>query len=147
MGQQLATQLQLPFVDLDALIEEQTGESIAAIFSHKGEDAFRDLEAGVLRNYTETNERFVMACGGGTPCYHNNVGYINTQGTTVYLKQELPVIAKRLLAEKAKRPLMANLDDDEVLPYLQKLLTERQPYYLQAKVVVDESPVNVIPLY
>lgn len=133
----LANELNVPFYDLDSLIEQQKGKAIAVIFEEVGEDGFRKIEADILFSYFNSNQSFVMACGGGTPCFYNNMEYMNQSGLTVYLIDYLDTIAQRLVKEKAQRPLIAKLTNENILPYLQELRAKREPYYLQAHIIVD----------
>lgn len=136
-GRQLATVLNVPFADLDALIEQQAGKAIAALFAEGGEEAFRKLEADVLRTYTEANNSFVMACGGGTPCFFDNINYMNSRGLTVYLREDLQVITQRLEAEQDKRPMFSAIAIEKIPQKLGQITIEREPFYLQARLITD----------
>ena len=109
-GQKLAKKLGLDFYDLDALIEDAAGMKVAEIFAEKGEQHFRELEADVLRG-TVLFPDAVIACGGGTPCYYNNMQWMNNRGATVWFHLPPEIIAGRIKKKKAKRPLLT-------LPYL-----------------------------
>jgi len=138
-GKLLAEELSLPFFDLDVVIEEQSAQTISAIFDEIGEDGFRKMEAETLRSFTQQNPQFILACGGGTPCFAENMEYMNAQGLTIYLNEMIEVIARRLVIEKAYRPLIAKLDDGQIQSYLINLKAKREPFYLQAKIVVDNA--------
>lgn len=136
-GQQLAATLGLPFADLDTLIVQQEGKPISAIFDEVGEEGFRKLEADVLRSYSDNNERFVMACGGGTPCFYDNINYMNAKGLTVYLREDVNVIAQRIANEQYKRPIFSAMGIAEIPQKLRKITIDREPFYLKARLITD----------
>jgi shikimate kinase len=88
MGKRISQSAQLPFIDLDNEIEKEEGMKIQEIFSKKGEDYFRTLEAAALRRHSEAEE-FVMATGGGAPCFHGNMDFINKTGTSIFLNTHI----------------------------------------------------------
>ncbi len=137
-GKALAEQLRFPFYDLDALVEEQSAQTISTIFDEVGEDGFRKREAEALRSFTQQAQQFVMACGGGTPCFNENMEFMNAHGLTIYLTEPIEIIAQRLAKEKAHRPLIAKLDAGQLQSYLVDLKAKREPFYLQAKLIVDD---------
>lgn len=141
LGRQLADELKLPFIDLDEVIEREAGISIARIFSEKGEEYFRSLEATALRQQSKKTE-FVMACGGGTPCFHDNMKFINETGLSLFIDASLTEILPRLNHEQTNnRPLLA--DEQSVERKLQLLLKKRRPVYEQARVIIEGSSVPV----
>jgi shikimate kinase len=109
-------------------MEEQT---IREIFETEGEDYFRKKEAAMLR-LLKQSKTFVAATGGGTPCFHDNMDWMNHQGITIWIDEPVSVLVQRLQAEKSHRPLISNLSDDELASYLQQKLSERKPFYIQA---------------
>jgi shikimate kinase len=137
-GKQLAEHLKLPFYDLDDVIVESEEMSISDIFATKGEDYFRQKESFWLRELSEGDD-FLISCGGGVPCFQDNMDVMNERGTTIWLNPELPVIVDRLKRKKAKRPLIADLPDDEILAFVEKKLAERQPFYQQAQITIAET--------
>lgn len=137
-GKQLAEHLKLPFYDLDDVIVESEEMSISDIFATKGEDYFRQKESFWLRELSEA-DNFLISCGGGVPCFQDNMDVMNERGTTIWLNPELPVIVDRLKRKKAKRPLIADLPDDEILAFVEKKLAERQPFYQQAQITIAET--------
>ncbi len=139
VGKNLAKKLGLPFFDLDREIVKQAGMDIPAYFSAYGEDAFRHLEADMLRNYTKQYTAFVMACGGGTPCFYANIDFMNAQGITVYLYQPVTQLVARLAQAKAERPLVASIDNDNLVQYVENLLSKRSGYYLKAQLVINHT--------
>lgn len=142
-GQLLSSKLTLPFFDLDRQIMEEEKKSIVEIFEQKGEEYFRMMEKEVLYILSESHESFVMACGGGTPCYFNNIDYMNNVGTTVWLNTRLDVLFNRLLKERESRPLLMNLTDAQLKQFILKKFSERRIYYEQASLVIEESEASV----
>jgi shikimate kinase len=142
-GKLLSSRLTLPFFDLDKQITEEEGKSIVEIFEQKGEEYFRMAEKEALYILSESHESFVMACGGGTPCYFNNIDYMNNNGITVWLNTRMDVLFNRLLDEKDARPLLRNLTDAQLKQYILKKFSERRIYYEQANLVVEESEASV----
>lgn len=136
VGKQLANKLAMPFIDLDEAIEAHTGQSISAIFSTHGEVYFRTLEAELVRTLTNTTPTFVMACGGGTPCYHNTLNFLKQNGLVIYLATPLATIIENLKNDTTQRPLLTNQNPIEVL---QNLLVQRQAFYAQAHLTVNSS--------
>jgi shikimate kinase len=136
----------LDFYDLDDIVEEEQEKTIAEIFAEDGEDHFRNLETNTLRSLSNKNN-IIVACGGGTPCYNNNVTWMNENGTCVYLKSTPTNILKRLVSEKEKRPLIKNLQGDELLFFLTEKIKEREIFYTQAKIIlnVDDLHQNYLP--
>ena len=131
VGKKLAAALYYPFVDLDSLIESASGMSIREIFTQYGEAYFRLLERRVLHD-TAFGPKRIVATGGGTPCFFDNMQWINRHGVAIYLKPTPEVLAERLWRGRAKRPLLAGLDKDELLPFIERKLAERAGYYHQA---------------
>lgn len=131
-GKKLATKLKLPFYDIDKMIEAIEGKSVSEIFAEKGEWYFRDLEADVLRS-TILFPDAVIACGGGTPCFYNNIQWINHRGISIYLKVPVEMIFQRIKDKKAKRPLIAHMSDEELKDFIIKKSSEREYYYKKAR--------------
>jgi len=138
-GQLVSQKLQLPFFDLDEQIINQEGKSINQIFEEDGEEHFRQVEKEVLHILTESHEAFVMATGGGTPCYFNNIGYMKDAGVTVWVNTSQDVLFNRLVSEKSHRPLLKDLSDDQLRGYIQKKFSDRRIYYEQADVTFREE--------
>jgi shikimate kinase len=143
LGQQLSQKLNIPFFDLDEYIVQHEHKSINEVFAEEGEEYFRLLEKQLLQEITESNESFVMACGGGTPCFFNNIDYMNQAGTTVWINTSFDTLFNRLMAEKDKRPLIRELTDEQLKGYIVKKFSDRKIYYEQAEVIVDEEPVEL----
>jgi len=138
-GRQLSQKLNIPFFDLDEKITELAKKSINEIFSDEGEEYFRLFERDTVHMITEDHETFVMACGGGTPCYFNNIDYMNREGTTIWISTPIDTIFGRLVKERTLRPLLKNLSDDQIKSYIIKKFSDRKIFYEQADVIVDET--------
>jgi shikimate kinase len=131
VGQQLAADLQLPWIDLDKRIEEASGYSITETILNKGELFFRKIEREQLLQALQ-QDSFVMSTGGGTPCYYDNVEEMNKHSLTVYLEYSVPELYELLEGNQADRPLIAHLEGDSLREYIGKHLFERAPYYERA---------------
>ena len=142
-GRQLSKKLGIPFFDLDEQIVSHEEKSIPEIFAAEGEEYFRLLEKDVLYIITESHDSFVMACGGGTPCYYNNIEYMSKSGTSVWINTPVQTLYERLINEKESRPLIKNLSDEQLKGYIIKKYADRKIYYEQADVIVDEEPVQL----
>lgn len=147
VGKALAESLGLPFFDLDILMEDDLEQKIREVFETKGEIYFRKAESRVLEDFLTQHASFVLATGGGTPCYSNNLKNLEDAGVTmIYLNVQISILAGRLREEKAKRPLISHLNDSDLIEFIGKHIFERSPYYHQAQVVIDtgERPVEEI---
>ena len=142
-GQLLSRKLDLLFFDLDEQISSNEGKSINELFDEKGEEHFRMLEKEALHIITESHDSFVMACGGGAPCYFNNIEYMNKSGTTVWINAPFETILKRLVNEKSQRPLIKDLSEDQIRSAAFKKFADRKIYYDQADVILDEKDLQI----
>jgi shikimate kinase len=131
LGAKLARYAGYAFADLDVLIERAAGMDIPAIFAASGEDGFRALEADTLRS-TAALPRHVIALGGGTPCFGDNMDWVRAHGHSVYLRLPVDVLFGRLRRKKAGRPLIAELDDPALRRFIALRLGEREPFYARA---------------
>ncbi len=138
VGHALSQELGLPFYDLDWYIETRMHCTVKQIFDEKGEEGFRKIEHSMLHEVAEF-ENVIISCGGGTPCFFDNIDYINSQGETVYLKCSTDVLYKHLKMGKTVRPLLLNKTLDEVKAFIGTQLKEREPFYTKAKHIVDVS--------
>ena len=129
------------FYDLDELIEKEERRSVTAIFEENGEHYFREKETEELKNFAE-KENFLLACGGGAPCFNDNMQWMNDNGTTVYLSASPQYLFEKVIAEKDKRPLIKNLNAEELLSFIQQKLKEREPFYKQAKFTLPANELN-----
>lgn len=138
IGKLLAEKTQIPFYDLDAIIEKNTQKTISQLFLEEGEIKFRKLEHETLRLFLEQHENFVLSLGGGTPCYANNHEVLLQENVfSFYLKASIKKIVERVAPEKKHRPLLANKSDAELEDFVAKHLFERSYFYHQAKVTVE----------
>ena len=128
-GRRLANLLAYPFIDLDEWIENDRGKSISQIFREDGEKEFRHQEARWLRNLTEL-PLCVIATGGGAPCHHENMAYMNGMGLTVFLDPTVDILLDRLEKEAAHRPLLQTGEALEV--NVRRRLAARRACYEQA---------------
>lgn len=143
VGKALAKELRMPFYDLDWYIESRMHKTVKAIFDERGEAGFRKIEHNMLHEVAEF-EDIIISCGGGTPCFFDNIDYMNRQGETVYLKATPEVLYGHLKMGKTIRPLLLNKTADEVQVFIREQLTQREPYYSKAKHVLD---VNLLDDY
>ena len=142
-GRLLSQKLSIPFFDLDEQVAEHKGKSIPEIFDSEGEEQFRLSEKDVLHLVTESHDSFVMACGGGAPCFFNNIDYMNRSGTTVWINTPLATLFERLVKEKEKRPLIKVLSGEQLRNFISKKFADRKIYYEQADLVIDEEPLQL----
>ncbi len=141
-GKKLSTKLGYEFIDLDKFIEQEYQLTIPEIFAKKGEKEFRAMEHNALKKLLE-KDNLVIACGGGTPCYYNNMELMNNHGNTVYLKMSADSLVSRLLNAKDKRPIIANKTEKELREFVTRQLEKREDFYDQAQYVVKGKDLNV----
>lgn len=138
VGKALAKELGLNFYDLDWYIESRMRKTVAQLFAERGEEGFRKIEYNMLHEAAEF-EDIVLSCGGGTPCFFDNVDYMNQQGQTVYLKAEPDVLYKHLLMGKTERPLLKGKTPEELISFIKQQLKGREPFYTKARYTLDVS--------
>ncbi|MGP1479280.1 MAG: shikimate kinase [Capnocytophaga sp.] len=132
LGKALAKAKNIPFTDLDDYIAQRENASVQEIFNTKGEVYFRKKEAQYLKELLESDTEGVLALGGGTPCYGENMTLIQQSGSiSVYLKYHHLTLSERLAKDK-QRPLLKNIREEELEDFIRKHLFERAPFYLQA---------------
>ncbi len=141
-GKKLAKELALPFIDLDKEIEVKAKCSITDIFKYLGEDTFRKMESDTLHELSD-REEFVMATGGGTPCYFNNIEFINKKGKSIYIELDIQSIYNRLSQAKNIRPTIKDKKEEELMQFIKDKLKEREPIYKQAAVTINGLSVNL----
>lgn len=142
-GRLVSEKLHIPFFDLDEQIASHEGKSIAGIFAENGEEYFRLLEKDILHIIAESHDNFVMACGGGTPCFYNNIDYMNQSGSTIWINTSIDTLFQRLIKEKEVRPLIKNLTNEQIRGFIIKKFSDRKIYYEQAAIIIDEDPVRL----
>lgn len=141
-GRHLAEVLELDFYDLDHYIESRFQKTVSQIFEELGEEKFREIERAMLREVGEF-ENVVVATGGGSPCFFDNMDYMNSVGRTVYLKASPKALTERLASCKGKRPLIRDKSDEELLLFVTENLLKREPFYSKAEIVFEtENLVN-----
>ncbi len=131
LGRALAAGLGVEFIDLDCYIEERFRKTVSQIFAEKGEEEFRNIERRMLHEVGEF-ENVIVSTGGGTPCFFDNVEYMNAQGTTVFLDVPLERLFIRLSIARSKRPLIKDKNDEELRTFIGEQLQKRLPHYSKA---------------
>jgi len=137
----IANALTIPFFDLDAEVERNEKQSITTIFETEGQDEFRRKEAEALRAFANY-DAFILSTGGGTPCFNDNMQWMNEHGITIWLDESLDIIAERLKGERAHRPLVSGLHERGVKEFLSNMLMNRRAYYEQAKFHLAGVEIN-----
>lgn len=135
LGKQLAERLQISFLDSDKEIERQTGSTINQIFEKEGEDSFRLKEQNFIKQLKK-DQSFVLATGGGLPCYSMNMDILNDLGTTIYLKLDAPTLANRLMDNNQDRPLIEDNQLDHLTLFIKEKLAVREQFYNNAQVIL-----------
>ena len=143
VGKALSKETGMMFYDLDWYIESRMRKSVSQIFAEKGEEGFRKIEYNMLHEVAEF-EDVIISCGGGTPCFFDNMDYLNQQGDVIYLKATPETLYKHLLMAKVERPLLKGKSSEELVAYITEHLKERAPFYEKARYTLD---VNVLDEY
>ena len=143
LGKRLAKEMLTDFVDLDKEIEKREGKSVQQIFSEKGEDYFRQIESRELIEWAGSSKSFVMATGGGTPCFYEGINVINNSGLSIFLDVPLTTLFSRL-GKKTDRPLLNANDINEKKEKLSALRANRIQYYQQANVTVRNANLSKV---
>ncbi len=144
LGRQLASQLGYTFVDLDAYLEAREGRSIAQLFEQEGQERFRQKERQALEAVVLQHAQAVIATGGGTPCFFDNMSFINQHGISIFLDVPAEEIAERLMATNLQeRPLLAGKSVEELKDFIAKTLAERRGYYQQANFTLTGKSNNI----
>jgi len=138
VGRALSKDTGMMFYDLDWYIESRMRKTVAQLFAERGEEGFRKIEYNMLHEVAEF-EDVIISCGGGTPCFFDNIDYLNRQGDVVYLKAEPEVLYRHLLMGKVERPLIKGKSADELLDHITRQLAEREAFYSQARHTLDVS--------
>jgi len=136
VGKALAAERGLRFYDLDWYIESRMRKTVAQLFAELGEEGFRRIERNMLHEVAEF-EGVLISCGGGTPCFYDNMQYINQQGLTLYLKASPEVLYKHLKMGKSVRPLLLNKTPEEVQRFISEQLKAREQFYTRAQFTLD----------
>lgn len=138
IGKMLAQTLGCSFYDLDWYIEERYRKTVPQIFAEQGEAGFRETERKMLHEVADF-EDVVISCGGGTPCFFDNIGFMNRKAQTVYLKASPEVLYKHLQMGKTERPLLKGKTEEELKQFIRESLSVREPFYSQAQYTLDVS--------
>jgi shikimate kinase len=138
VGKALSKELGITFYDLDWYIESRMRKTVSEIFAERGEEGFRKIEYNMLHEVAEF-EDVIISCGGGTPCFFDNMDYMNQQGLVVYLKAEPEVLYKHLQMARVERPLIKGKSKEELLTFIREQLEKREPFYSKARYTLDVS--------
>ncbi|NIG57652.1 shikimate kinase [Chitinophaga sp. Cy-1792] len=141
-GKQLADHWNLPYYDLDEVIVETEEMAISDIFATKGEDYFRERESMLLRELSK-QDNVLISCGGGTPCFQDNMDFMNEKGITVWINPSVEVMVERLSRKKAKRPLIQDLEDEDLVDFVEKKLAERLQFYQQSRHIIASDNITL----
>jgi len=141
-GKKLSAKLGYEFIDLDKFIETEYQQTIPEIFSTKGENEFRAMEHNALKKVIE-KDNIVVACGGGTPCYYNNMELMNNHGNTVYLKMSADSLVHRLMDSKEQRPLLSNKSEAELRVFVNRQLEKREDFYHLSQYTVKGKDLDI----
>ncbi len=132
----------IPAFDLDKIIEDEMQLSIKDIFTQKGESFFRLKESEILKSIKLTSSK-IISCGGGTPCYFDNMKWMNENGTTIYLNPSIEIIFERLKRNKFKRPLIAHMSDIDLKNFIKTKIAEREIFYKQCKFEITDETIDL----
>ena len=146
VARKLSDVLKLKMIDLDEYISNKEGLSIPELFKTKGEIYFRKLETQALKEIFASQKDYILSVGGGTPCYSNNIDLIIENENSFYLKASIQTLSERLLKEKHTRPLIQNINDQDLNEFIAKHLFERNPFYERTNhtIKIDKKDVNEI---
>lgn len=138
LGRKLARRLGVEFADTDVLLEQREGASVADVYELAGAEYFRRAERAVLDGLIASGDCLVVSTGGGLPAWGDNMARMNAAGTTVYLRRPAEQIARRLSPYgRQKRPRLRGLSDDELVAFMRRDMADREPFYAQARLIVD----------
>jgi shikimate kinase len=141
VGKALSKETGMMFYDLDWYIENRMRKTVSQIFAERGEEGFRKIEYNMLHEVAEF-EDVIVSCGGGTPCFYDNMDYLNRQGDVVYLKSTPETLYQHLMMAKVERPLLKDKTSDELIAYITQHLAEREAFYLKAPHILDVSVLD-----
>ncbi|RPG81617.1 MAG: shikimate kinase [Crocinitomicaceae bacterium TMED114] len=136
-GARLAKLMGLPFFDTDAVLSQRHGCSITHLFEEQGEPAFRTMERDVLHDLVQDHQQVLISTGGGTPCHADNMEFMRSQGTVVYLQMPADALVMRLEGKADQRPLIAGVSAEALPAFVAQHLAEREPFYSQSHITVD----------
>jgi len=136
LGNKIAEKLGVSFIDIDQEIESLLGMTISSVFEKNGEEFFRTQESKMLLDVILSQKQAIVSVGGGLPCFNNNMELMNKSGLTCYLKSPAEELYRRLKNSTINRPLLKELNDEELLRFIESKLLEREKYYNEAKLIV-----------
>jgi len=143
LGSGLAKRLGVRFLDLDEEIVAREGQSIPEIFREQGEKYFRTIEGQVLKTFADQKIHFIMATGGGTPCFMDNMRLMNEKGLTIYLDVASNQLASRIIiAGVEKRPIFKSADRSSLITEIDQLRIKRSPFYDLAKIKMSNDHIS-----
>lgn len=143
LGKVAARQMRATFLDVDQLMEATEGMSVASIFELKGETYFRNQESKTLQEAVlRASPGTIISTGGGAPCFHDNIAFLNQHSVTMFLDVSPFELARRLEPSRSKRPLLANLSSEKFLDWISDKLAERRPFYEQAQMVITADKLS-----
>ncbi len=140
-AEKLKKRFKVACYDLDALVEMMEERTIAEIFEEDGEEAFRKLETKMLKLFGE-KKQFILSVGGGTPCFNDNMKWMNKTGITIWLDEPIETLVQRLVKEKDHRPLIKNMADEELENFLSAKRKERMEFYSQAVFTLSGAEIT-----
>jgi shikimate kinase len=145
-GKRIAEEIGFDFMDLDDYIVNKYNQSIVNLFKDVGEEEFRNIETNALKECTQNHSKILIATGGGTPCFNNNLEFMKSNGLLIYLKLNEQELLVRLSQAKLNRPLIKDKNNEELLLYIEHLLKVREVFYSQADIIVDANHIDMILL-
>ncbi len=145
IGKELAELMNCGLIDLDAYIVKKEKLSIPLIFKTKGEDHFRKAETDALKEIIEKHKKGVVAVGGGTPCFNNNLNLMQNGGKCIYLKVGIDTLAERIENDPNERPLFSKLNGRKLKEKVTSMLAHREKFYKKALIsfVAEGKPADV----
>lgn len=141
LGRAFARATGMDFIDLDFYISQRFRASVSEIFASRGEEGFREVERNMLHEAGEFDNT-VVSCGGGTPCFFDNMEYMNSRGVTVFLDANAQCIARRLLVAKTRRPIVEGRSAEELPLFIEEHLQKRMPFYGKAQMRIDSTELE-----
>jgi shikimate kinase len=144
-GRLLADELQFPFLDLDELIEKEVNQSIPDFFRNNSQTEFRKIERELLKS-TASLDKAVIACGGGTPCYFDNIDWMLDHGLVIYLRYPAEILKTRLQGSERLRPVLNAAINEDAISGIDDLLGRREEFYKRAHAAVDGGQSSIAQL-
>ncbi|MCD7710222.1 MAG: shikimate kinase [Porphyromonadaceae bacterium] len=141
LGKVLAKRLEIDFIDLDQYIEGRFRKSVREIFAKEGEEKFRQMEKNLLHEVSDF-EDVIIATGGGTPCFFDNMDYMNAHGVCIYLQASTDELYKRLVNGRSSRPILSGKNDKELYSFIEETVAFREPFYAQAGLKFDTGSLE-----